>query len=137
MPYPQPEPLSLWKTTADLYLHRRCSNTVLSQSLWGPWILVRTRFVEPSECLWQEQSLILNVNSSLLQSCWGFSFPLGLGVSPHSHFSAYHLTGVFLTLNVGVSPLGCLPLQRCTATTLHMYIYGFPGVSVVKNLSAK
>ena len=25
------EPLSLWQTTADPYLHRRCSNTVLSQ----------------------------------------------------------------------------------------------------------
>ena len=24
---------------------RRCSNTVLSQSLWGFWVLVRTRFV--------------------------------------------------------------------------------------------
>ena len=28
---------------SDLYLHRRHSNIVLSQSLWGPWILVRTR----------------------------------------------------------------------------------------------
>ena len=27
------------------YLHRGCSNTVLSQSLWGPWVLVHTRFV--------------------------------------------------------------------------------------------
>ena len=36
MPYPSllcPEPLSLRQTTADPYLHRRCSNTVLSQSL--------------------------------------------------------------------------------------------------------
>ena len=30
-----PEPLSLWKSTADLYLHRRHGDTVLSQSLWG------------------------------------------------------------------------------------------------------
>ena len=30
---------------ADPYLHRRCSNTVLSQSLWGPWVLVCTSFV--------------------------------------------------------------------------------------------
>ena len=45
MPYPQPEPLSLWQTTADPYLHRKCSNTVLSQSLWGLWVLVCTRFV--------------------------------------------------------------------------------------------
>ena len=28
-----PEPLSLWQSTADPYLYRRCSNTVLSQSL--------------------------------------------------------------------------------------------------------
>ena len=27
------------------YLHRGCPNTVLSQSLWGPWVLVLTRFV--------------------------------------------------------------------------------------------
>ena len=40
-----PEPLSLWQSTADPYCHRRHSNTVLSQSLWGPWVLVSTRFV--------------------------------------------------------------------------------------------
>ena len=48
MPYPSllyPEPLSLWQPTADPYVHRRRSNTVLSQSLWGPWVLVHTRFV--------------------------------------------------------------------------------------------
>ena len=48
MPYPgllHPEPLPLWQATADLYLHRRYSNTVLSQSLWGLWVLVHTRFV--------------------------------------------------------------------------------------------
>ena len=31
--------------TADPYLHRRCSDTVLSWSLWGPWVLVQTGFV--------------------------------------------------------------------------------------------
>ena len=31
--------------TADPYLHKKCSNTFLSQSLWGPWVLVHTRFV--------------------------------------------------------------------------------------------
>ena len=30
---------------ADPYLHRRCLNTVLSQYLWGPWVLVCTRCV--------------------------------------------------------------------------------------------
>ena len=33
------------QTTANLYLHRRYSNTVLSQSLWDPWVLMCTRFV--------------------------------------------------------------------------------------------
>ena len=48
MPYPfllHPEPLPLQQSTADQYLHRRHSNTVLSQSLWGLWVLVPTRFV--------------------------------------------------------------------------------------------
>ena len=41
---PVPRALSLQHSTADSYLHRRHSNTVLSQSLWGPWVLVHTRF---------------------------------------------------------------------------------------------
>ena len=36
---------------------------------------------ETSECLWREWGLILNVISPLLQTCWGFSFALGWGVS--------------------------------------------------------
>ena len=49
MPYPgllHPEPLPLRQATADIwadpYLCRRHSNTVLSQSLWGLWVLVHT-----------------------------------------------------------------------------------------------
>ena len=38
-----PEPLYLGQSTADLYLFRRLSNTVLFQSLWGPWVLVCTK----------------------------------------------------------------------------------------------
>ena len=38
-------PMPVWQSTADPYHHRRCSNTVLSQSLWGPWVLVHTSFV--------------------------------------------------------------------------------------------
>ena len=38
-----PEPLPLQQSTGDLGLHRRPSNTVLSQSLW--WVLVCTRFI--------------------------------------------------------------------------------------------
>ena len=33
------------ESTADPYLRRRHSNMVLSQSLWGLWVLVCTRFV--------------------------------------------------------------------------------------------
>ena len=43
------------------------------------------------------RDLILNVNSPLLSSFWAFSFALGHGVSPHSHSSAYHLSGLSLT----------------------------------------
>ena len=56
---------------------------------------------EPSECLWWEWGLILNSILSLLPSCWGFSFPLGLVVSSHSRSSAYHIARVSLTLDVG------------------------------------
>ena len=40
-----PEPLPLQQSTLDPYLLRRHSDTVLSQSLWGLWILVCTRYV--------------------------------------------------------------------------------------------
>ena len=40
-----PEPLPPRWSAADLYLHRRHSNTVLSQSLWSLWVLVCTRYV--------------------------------------------------------------------------------------------
>ena len=36
---------ALQQSTADLYLHRKHSNTVLVQSLWSLWVLVHTRFV--------------------------------------------------------------------------------------------
>ena len=40
-----PRAPALQQSTADPYLHRRDSNAVLSQSLWGLWVLMRTRFV--------------------------------------------------------------------------------------------
>ena len=46
-----PEPLPLQQSTADPYLHRRCLNTVLSQSLWGLWVLVQQGLFEPSKPL--------------------------------------------------------------------------------------
>ena len=86
MPCPgllHPEPLQ--ESTADPDLRRRRSHTALSQSLWGLWVLVP--LFERSEHLWREWGLILNTNSPLLPSCWGFSFALGHGVSPQSRSS--------------------------------------------------
>ena len=40
-----PEPLPVQQATADPYLLRRHSNTVLAQSLWVLWVLVHTRYV--------------------------------------------------------------------------------------------
>ena len=71
--------------------HRRHSNTVLSQSLWGLWVLVDPRFVW---ALWASLAG-MGFDSKcdftilpLLPFCWGFSFALRLGVSPQSHSSA-------------------------------------------------
>ena len=60
---------------------------------------------EPSECLWWEWGLILNVIPPL-QSCWIFSFALECGVSPHIPSSAYNLTGISLTLDMGYLFMG-------------------------------
>ena len=64
-----------------LYLHRRHSNTVLAQSLWGLWVLVHTRFVWALWVPLAGNGVILNVILPLLPSCWGFSFALGCEVS--------------------------------------------------------
>ena len=40
-----PRALPLWQAAADRYRHRRHSDTVLPQSLWGLWVLVCPRFV--------------------------------------------------------------------------------------------
>ena len=73
-----PRAPALQQVTADPHLHRRYSNTVLAQSLWGLQVLVLTRFV-PSECLWQVFGLILNMISLLLPSCWASPLPLDVG----------------------------------------------------------
>ena len=88
MPYPSlllPVPLPLWQATADPYLHRRCSNTVLSQSLWGPWFLVHTKFV------------------------WALSVSSGIGVWFYTWIRpSYHLVGASpLPLNMGYVPVLC------------------------------
>ena len=62
--------------------------TVLSQSLWGPWVLVHTRF---AWALWASLAgMGFDSKSEFtpLPSCWGFSFALRHGVSSHSCSSA-------------------------------------------------
>ena len=46
---------------------------------------------EFSEWFWWEWALILNMNSPLLPSCWGFSFAIGRGISPQSCSSTVQL----------------------------------------------
>ena len=85
--------------------YRRLPDTHRQDSSGGPLFLFPgcTRFC----CALQEsisQSYVssgLNANSPILPSCWDFSFALRHGVSPHSRSSAFHLTGVSLTLDVG------------------------------------
>ena len=112
MPYPgllHPEPLPLWQSTADPYLLRRHSNTVLSQSLWGLWVLVLTRFVWALWASLAGMGLLLNMILPFLPSCWGFCFAFGCGVSPLSRSSTpcgqccstYHPSGASLPLDVG------------------------------------
>ena len=136
MPYPSllhPEALSLWQSTADPHLHRRCWNTVLSQSLWGPWVLMHTRFVWAlwaslagmgfdSKCEFAHPTILLGlllcpwtwgISSQPLQclpSYWGFS-DLGRGVSPHSQSS--EAQPPLLTLDVGYLSTAAPAKCRC------------------------
>ena len=75
------------QSTADLYLLRRHPNTVYLSLCGVPGSCTQGLF-EPSEHLWQKWGLILNANSPLLPSFWGFSFVLGRGVSPRGLASA-------------------------------------------------
>ena len=77
-------PVPLQQATADLYLHRRHSNTqrqVCSVSVGSLGSDTHKILFEPFECLWQVWSFVLNVIFPLIQSCWGFSCSLGCGVS--------------------------------------------------------
>ena len=115
MPYPSllhPEPcpcdraLPTHTSTGD-------TQTQFCLSLCG--VLGPQDLFEPSEHLWQEWGLILNANSPLLLSCWGFSFALGHEVSPHSRSIDYRLTGVSLTLDVGnLHTAGPAKRSRCS-----------------------
>ena len=74
-----PRAPALQQATADMYLHRRDSDTVLAQSHGFSESWCAQGLFGPSECLWRVWALILNVISPLLPSCWGFSFALGMG----------------------------------------------------------
>ena len=94
---PAPAAVHCWPIPLQETLkHSSVSVSVVS----GSWFT--QGLFEPSEHLWQECGLILNANSPLLPSCWGFSFALGRGVSPHSLSSTYRLTGAYsLHLDIG------------------------------------
>ena len=62
---------------------------------------------EPSEHLWREWGLILNVNLPLLPSFWGSSFALGCWVSPQSCSSTRKLPLQHLPSYQGFSDFGC------------------------------
>ena len=105
MPYPHllhPDPLPLQQATADLYLLKRHSDIVCLSlcGISGSWCT--QAMFEPSERLWQVWGLILNVISPLLPYCWGFSFAVGCGVSPQSHFTA---TQVLLQHHTAATPI--------------------------------
>ena len=130
-PCPSGSPLLTHTSTADV-------QTQFCLSLYGfPGSWCAQGLFEPSEHLWREWGLILNANSPLPQSCWGFSFALGHGVSPHSRSSAYHLNGVSLTLDVGyllrTSPgkqqpmAAAAPELGCGVSPLSCWLQGLTG----------
>ena len=76
-PCPCSSPLLTCTSTGD-------TQTQFCLSLCGaPGSWCTQGLFEPCWHLWQEWGLILNVNSLLLPYCWGFSFALECGVSPH------------------------------------------------------
>ena len=99
MPYPgplHPGPLPLWQATADLYFCRIHSNTVLSQSLWGLWDLVHTRFAWvlwvslagkgfDSKCNFTLPTILLGL--LLCPWTWCIFFLLDPTFTPHCHCS--------------------------------------------------
>ena len=130
---PTPRAPVLAHTTDDLYRHTRHSNTVLSQCLWGPWVLVPTRFVWAlwaslarmgfdSKCEFAPPTILLGlllcpwvwcISSQTLQcppSYWDFSY-LGHGVSIQGCFS--EMQAPLLTLDVRNVLLAAPVLRSC------------------------
>ena len=111
-PFPCGHPLMTHTSTGDSQTQFCLILCGVPESWWAQDLF------EPSECLWREWDLFLNMNLPFIPSFWGFSFALGHGYllkatpalhSPHS--SAYHLAGVSLTLDVGyllmAAPVPC------------------------------
>ena len=69
-------------------------------------------FFEPSEHLWQEWGLILNMNLPLLPSCKGFSFALGCGVSPLGH-----LLDRMISVDIQGKPFNIMVIQVYALTS--------------------
>ena len=119
MPYPSlqhPEPLPLQQSTADPYHLRRHSNTVLSPSLWGLWVLVCTMYVWAlwaslagigfdSKCNFAPPTVFV----WLFLCSWDIS-----SKSPSCPSSVFHLTGASQPLDVG---------YRLTVTTPEPHNY--------------
>ena len=76
-PCPCRSPLLTCTSTGDMQLQFWLSLFRVS----GSWYTNLQGLFEPSEHLWRVWGLILIVILPLLQSCWGFSFALGCGVS--------------------------------------------------------
>ena len=70
----------MWQTTTDPYSTVDTQTQVCLSLCGGPGSWCTQPLFEPSEHLWQEWGLILNLNSPLLPFCWGFPFALGRGV---------------------------------------------------------
>ena len=111
-----PEPLCLHQTTTDQYLPRRHPNTVLSQSLWGPWVQVRRR------CFW---ALWASLAGMGFDSKHDFAPPaifLGLLLCPWtwgiSSLLVQWSPAAAPDLGHGISPL-CHLLIQCPAATAH------------------
>ena len=84
MPYPgllHPGPLPLWQSTADLYLHRRHSNTALSVSVGSMGPDAHKVFLSPLRISRSYERLLLNhAKTPGFLASGGKEFNLGLEV---------------------------------------------------------
>ena len=116
-PWPCGRPLLTCTSTGDTQTQFYLSLCGVPESWYAQGLF------EPSWHFWWKWDLILNANSPLLPSCWGFSFALGCGISAHSCSSPCHLTAVSLTLDGGISSR---PVQWSTAATICMPVIDMP-----------